>query len=262
MLQAKLAPQRSGGRGSGPPSAPATPSLLVTTASRHPSAALGCPSSVGSSRLKVMSDPKDQPPKSPLGEIPSAPGSVPEAAPSAPGSVPEAVPPVSAGTPPDSLDLPVESVSPSIAMEIKDRWSAMPAVEIELVHEVRSPPYVDKPWRMLEVWTQNRIYGVDAKMCCIEVLDQASQQQVPGHELLGSRLVGGQLREGDTVHLSQPFPRPGTSAVFEQIIKSEARFSHSSTVTRVVLRLHHLTFGARGQLPKWDEIIGWGANHS
>ena len=115
---------------------------------------------------------------------------------------------------------------------------------------------------MLEVWTQNRIYGVDAEMRCIEVLDQASQQPVLDHELLGSRLVGGQLREGDTVHLSQPFPRPGTSAVFEQEIKTEARFSHSSTVTRVVLRLRHLTFGARGQLPKWDEIIGWGSDQS
>lgn len=136
-----------------------------------------------------------------------------------------------------------------------DRFARAPAVEVELVHEVRVPPTVDRPWRMLEVWTENSIYGVDASMRCIEVLSAATRQPLAGHVLLGARLVGGQFVENDRVtHLSHPFPRPGTEAVFEQTNKEVATFSHTSAVTRVVLRLRHLTIDAGTAAPSWDEI--------
>jgi hypothetical protein len=145
----------------------------------------------------------------------------------------------------------------SIASAIKDKWANLPAVEVELVHEVRVPPYVEQPWRMLEIWTQNRIYAIDATMHCIDVVDQATRESVPDHGLLGAKLVGGQHRDGDLMHLSHPFPRPGTEAVFEQMpTKKEASFSTSSTVTRVVLRLRHVTIGKGVAVPTWDEIAG------
>jgi hypothetical protein len=137
----------------------------------------------------------------------------------------------------------------------RDRFSNVPAVEVELVHEVRAPPTVDRPWRMLEVWTENSIYGVDATMRCIEVLSATTRQPVADHSMLGARLVGGQFVENDRVtHLSHPFPRPGTEAVFERTNKDVASFSHTSPVTRVVLRLRHLTIAADATAPSWDEI--------
>jgi len=144
-----------------------------------------------------------------------------------------------------------------VAEGIKAEWAKKPAIEVELVHEIRSPPYIEKAWHMLEIWTQNRIYAVDSNMRCIDVIDQASQKSDPEHGLLGARLVGGQHREGERMHLSHPFPRPGTEAVFEQLTKGKAaKFSHSSTVTRVVLRLRHVTIGSGVEVPTWDEIVG------
>lgn len=136
-----------------------------------------------------------------------------------------------------------------------DRFSKLPAIEVELVHEVRVPPTVDRPWRMLEVWTQNNVYGIDSNMRCIEVLDPKTRQPIGTHPLLGARLVGGQFTENDRVtHLSHPFPRPGTEAVFEQTSLEVATFSHTSAVMRVVLRLRHLTVDAQGTAPSWDQI--------
>lgn len=150
----------------------------------------------------------------------------------------------------DSADAPGRPSTP-----VADRFAKVPAVEVELVHEVKIPPTVDRPWRMLEVWTENSIYGVDSTMRCIEVMSAATRQPIAGHALLGARLVGGQFVENDRVtHLSHPFPRPGTEAVFEQTHKDVANFSHTSAVTRVVLRLRHLTIDAGTSPPSWDEI--------
>lgn len=141
----------------------------------------------------------------------------------------------------------------------RDRFENLPAVEVELVHEVRRPPAVDRPWAMLEVWTQNRVYAIDVNMTCIEVVDIATKKPVPDHGLIGARLLGGQLNDDGQVFLSHPFPRPGTEAVFEQPRPADtAMFSHSSTVTRVVLRLRQLTILTGGEQQSWDQIAGSG----
>ena len=98
----------------------------------------------------------------------------------------------------------------------RDRFENLPAVEVELVHEVRRPPTVDRPWAMLEVWTQNRVYAIDVNMRCLEVVDITTQKPDPKHGLIGARLLGGQHVEEDHTFLSHPFPRPGTEAVFQQ----------------------------------------------
>lgn len=148
------------------------------------------------------------------------------------------------------------SAGPSPTGSRDSGWARAPAVEVELVYERKAPPYVDRPWRMLEIWTQNRVYGIDSTMRCVDVIDQGTQQVMPSHGLLGARLVGGQHRDGEKVHLSHPFPQPGTEAVFEQAAGRISSFSHSSTVTRVVLRLRMITIGPGGQVPTWDEIVG------
>lgn len=129
-----------------------------------------------------------------------------------------------------------------------------PAVDIDLIHERRTAPLPDHEWTFVEIWTRNTIYALDSRLVCIAVVDQNTRRSHPDHALIGARLVGGQQRDGDTMELSHPFPRPGSEAVFEQSKGRQVRFSQTSSVTRVVLRLRVLTVASDNLLPTWEEI--------
>lgn len=131
-----------------------------------------------------------------------------------------------------------------------------PAVDIDLIHERRTAPLPDHEWTFVEIWTRNTIYQLDSRLVCIAVVDQSSRRSHPDHALVGARLVGGQQRDGDSMELSHPFPRPGSEAVFEQSKGRQVRFSQTSTVTRVVMRLRVLTVASDNILPTWEEITG------
>ena len=135
-----------------------------------------------------------------------------------------------------------------------------PAVDIDLVYERRSAPLPDQPWVFLEIWTRNTIYQLDSALLCVDVIDQATRRSVGDHALRGARLVGGQSRDGEAMELSHPFPRPGSEAVFEQLSGRHVRFSQTSTVTRVVMRLRVLTVDPEQLLPTWEDVSGkWDA---
>lgn len=138
--------------------------------------------------------------------------------------------------------------------ERPSRHGGTPMVEVEVVHEHGPAPRLQYPFRVLEVWTRNRIYVMDPTMICVEVTDRASGQADPRHGLLGHRLVGGQFRDGEVAEISCPYPRPGSEAVFEPAEGSQANYSRTSTVTRVVLRLHVVTVAPSHEVPTWDEI--------
>lgn len=144
---------------------------------------------------------------------------------------------------------------PSAAPPTQGRGGT-PLVEIEVIHEHGPAPNTEKPWRTLEVWTRNRIYTLDPTLSCVEVRDRGSREIVHDHPFLGMRLVGGQHREGDSIELSYPFPRPGTEAVFERPDSTRGHFSRTSAVTRVVLRLHIVTVAPSSVVPTWEEITG------
>jgi len=131
-----------------------------------------------------------------------------------------------------------------------------PAVDIDLIHERRTAPLPDHDWTFVEIWTRNTIYALDSHLVCIAVIDQTSRKVHTEHALRGARLVGGQLRDGESMELSHPFPRPGSEAVFEQTKGRQVRFSQTSSVTRVVLRLRVLTVSSDALLPTWEEITG------
>lgn len=131
-----------------------------------------------------------------------------------------------------------------------------PAVDIDLIHERRTAPLPDHEWTFVEIWTRNTIYALDSRLVCIAVVDQNTRRAHSEHALIGARLVGGQRRDGDAMELSHPFPRPGSEAVFEQSKGRQVRFSQTSTVTRVVLRLRVLTVASDNILPTWEEITG------
>ena len=131
-----------------------------------------------------------------------------------------------------------------------------PAVDIDLIHERRTAPLPDHEWTFVEIWTRNTIYALDSRLVCIAVVDQNTRRAHAEHALIGARLVGGQKRDGEAMELSHPFPRPGSEAVFEQSKGRQVRFSQTSTVTRVVLRLRVLTVASDNILPTWEEITG------
>lgn len=135
-----------------------------------------------------------------------------------------------------------------------------PAVDIDLVYERRSAPLPDQPWIFLEIWTRNTIYQLDASLTCVDVIDQGTRKAIAEHPLRGARLVGGQSRDGEAMELSHPFPRPGSEAVFEQASGRHVRFSQTSSVTRVVMRLRVLTVEPEQLLPTWEDVSGkWDA---
>jgi hypothetical protein len=168
-----------------------------------------------------------------------------------PGASPELVPSMNAVSKEDTTvddDLgpaPIDATAMSLP----------PFVEVELVYE-KGPAVIEQSlWRSLEVWTRNRIYGVDWNMTCIEVIDRESNKNDPKHPLLGARLAGGQAREDGTMELTYPCPRPGCEAVFEHKSKRGA-FSHTSTVLRVVLRLRVVTVTPEVANHRWAELTG------
>ena len=121
-------------------------------------------------------------------------------------------------------------------------------------------PLPDQPWVFLEVWTRNTIYQLDASLVCIDVIAQGTRKSIVGHPLRQARMVGGQSRDGETMELSHPFPRPGSEAVFEQTTGRHVRFSQTSSVTRVVMRLRVLTVEPEQLLPTWEDVSGkWDA---
>jgi hypothetical protein len=91
---------------------------------------------------------------------------------------------------------------------------------------------------MLEIWTQNRIYRVDAAMTCLEVRDRATGKPDPEPKLVGALLTGGQTRpDEDVIDIYYPFPVPGSSAYFKDR-NSNSVLGRTSPVERVVLCLH------------------------
>lgn len=130
-----------------------------------------------------------------------------------------------------------------------------PFVEVELVYERGRVGMNTDDWRLLEVWTRNRIYVVNTMMKCIEVSDRKCGAPDPDHPLLGAFLAGGQRQTADAMEMTHPFPRPDTEAVFEYRGIRKGYVS-TSTVTRVVLRLRVLTVPHERVQPTWDQLSG------
>ncbi len=108
------------------------------------------------------------------------------------------------------------------------------------------------PTVMLEVWTLNRLYLVDANMICTDVIDRKTGARDPSHANIGARLGGGQRRYGKTLHVSRPFPVPGTEAVFERLDKKRAA-GVTSKVERVVMHIR-VTSIVLDEKGAWDDV--------
>jgi len=145
-------------------------------------------------------------------------------------------------------------------IEVADLGGVAPApaappvpIEVEVVTE-RGPMKKGGRWRMLEIWTKNRVYSVDAGMNCIEVINRASGRPDDDHPLLGGRLTGGQRKEGQRMRLAHPYPVPGTEAVFKLPPGRTGRFGQTSKVERVVLRVRLADVPLLDSAPLWEDI--------
>lgn len=129
-----------------------------------------------------------------------------------------------------------------------------PLIEVEVVRELSRSPRPDAQAGCYEVWTQNHVYAVDARMRCTEVREVATGAPKADHPFLGSRLVGGQAQE-HAMEMSHPLPRPGSCAVFEMKKGNRRHFTRTSAVERVVLRMRIVTIADGTDVPSWDELV-------
>jgi hypothetical protein len=134
------------------------------------------------------------------------------------------------------------------------RSSRNPIVDIEVVRERGRLPRQDAPQSCYEIWTQNTVYLIDARMRCVLVRDLASGEAKAEHPFLGARLVGGQTQEPG-LEMSYPLPRPGACAVFDMKKNNRRQFTRTSVVERIVMRLRFVTITDGNDVPSWDELI-------
>ena len=131
-------------------------------------------------------------------------------------------------------------------------------IELEYVQEAGSPALLTGPWRAVEIWTQNRIYGCDSTLTLRHVLDRATGEVDPTHPALGARLLGGQVRddEGKIISVSHPLPGRGAAAFFAERRGKRLIVSETSPVTRVLFRQRIVAVGDR--VPDWEDVTGDG----
>lgn len=140
------------------------------------------------------------------------------------------------------------------------RTSKVPTegIELEYVHEAGTPALLTGPWRAIEIWTQNRIYGCDSTLTLRHVLDRATGSVDADHPALGARLLGGQVRddEGKIVSVSHPLPGRGAAAFFASRRGKRLIVSETSAVTRVIFRQRIVAVS--DTVPDWEDVTGDG----
>lgn len=110
-----------------------------------------------------------------------------------------------------------------------------PSVEVE-IRKAPSATAVRKVGPAYEIWTKNRVYALDARLKCIDVIDLTTGQTDHRHPFLGGQLVGGQRRSGEATELTFPLPLPGSDAMFQTGTPGgHARLMVTSRVTRVMM---------------------------
>jgi hypothetical protein len=131
------------------------------------------------------------------------------------------------------------------------------AIEVQ-VHQVdTAPALAAHAHRVLEVWTRGRVYTLDAQFVCVEVIELKTGQPSPRHPLLGSRLVGGQVRKARAEELTLPFPTPGSEAVFQGLDgKGRPRLQVTSRVKRVILHVRRVRVSLAERENAWQKLAG------
>ena len=148
---------------------------------------------------------------------------------------------------------PVPAIVPASEPPLRKSKQTRPMVDVEVIHERSRVPRPPSFPGCYEIWTQNNVYAVDARMRCVEVRERGTGDVRTDHPFVGSRLVGGQFQD-DSMEMSYPFPRPGSFAVFEMRKNNRRQFTRTSAVERVVLRMRIVTIADTTIAPPWESF--------
>jgi hypothetical protein len=95
----------------------------------------------------------------------------------------------------------------------------------------------------------------------MEVRDRRTGMSEPEHSLIGARLVGGQRKYAKTMHVSRPFPVPGTEAIFVKANKKEPA-GLTSKVERVILYVHVASVAMEDGHGAWEDVTSHLLKHT
>jgi hypothetical protein len=136
-------------------------------------------------------------------------------------------------------------------------WVPRPPIEVEVRKVSGANALARRVAPAYEVWTKNRVYALDVRMVCVDVIDLATGQSDTRHPFMGGHLVGGQQRKGQSSELSFPLPTPGSEAVFQTLDPGgRPRLMVTSKVTRVLLHVQVVKVTQDQQDVTWDTITG------
>jgi hypothetical protein len=124
-------------------------------------------------------------------------------------------------------------------------------IEILVIRERSGGKKRPGVWRAYEVWTRNRIYGVDASLKCHIVLDRRSGSLEAHNPATGLRLGGGRTKGASGTRVAYPFPLIGMEATFTD----GKRQVFTSRVERFVIRVRDVQTKAE-ETPTWEDIAG------
>ena len=143
--------------------------------------------------------------------------------------------------PPQSFD---SHVDPATGIEL----DVGTGIEIVLVRE--RPRAHAEAWRAFEIWTKNRIYGLDMSMKCFIVLDRKSGSVERTSPAKGYRLGGGRLKTEAGTRVSYPFPIVGTEAM----LTDGKKRVHTSRVERFLIRIRELHMRTEEEALRWEDV--------
>jgi hypothetical protein len=124
-------------------------------------------------------------------------------------------------------------------------------VEVIVIRDRSSAKKRRGVWRAYEVWTRNRIYGIDATFRCHVVLDRRSGALEDQNPCTGLRLGGGRTKVAAGTRVSYPFPLVGMEAMFTD----GKRQIYTSRVERFVIRVREMQTKTDDS-PSWEDIAG------
>jgi len=136
----------------------------------------------------------------------------------------------------------------------QSRKARAPGIDVEYVLDRAGA----RDRTVIEVWTKNRIYRMDATLKCIAVVMRETGEPDSDARLVGAQLAGGETRRSEEglVDLYYPLPVPGCYAVFNDTTRYRKIVGHTSRVERVVLRVRKARVRDGEADESWDSVTG------
>jgi hypothetical protein len=140
-----------------------------------------------------------------------------------------------------------------------DERSLESGIDVVLVPSAGSqaaPGVPGECWHYVQLWTDQRIYAFDMTLTCVAVLNRETGASEVD-PVVGARLTGGQLVDGDRIKMVYPLPVPGTQGVLEGGAGPQRAFVRTPPIKRVIMRLVAVGGTPRDKRPTWEAVADW-----